>query len=760
MKNNILNRFAFSDLKKHKQDACIISITIFLVSIIVMLIMLSSPLLLHGDYFKNIIQNGSYNYSTSYFRYNENNRVDYLKSEAYVVGNDVLTLDDISHCWVYDYGKTLNHENMVAIEGDSSIIATHLKKGNMPLKDHEIALKQSVLDNWGYHADINDEIELSFVSYEDSSLSYTYVDESYDFKHFYDKDYKVETFKVVGILEETGNSSIIVSCKVDSLFQLYLKTEYDTNIQMNKVINNGNELHLDHVNSMNNYTGTMDEAIILVFIQVIIVVVAVTLIYGLTVSSFEKKQKDLTLLRSIGVTQKQMYYILFVQTIVISLLPIIISIAIAYFVSLALPQLLHINYQLKFDIFTMLWGACIVYCIVYGSYVVPALGVTKRSLSGSFDGYEFQHFYYQYKKHHFLNAFYLAWRSLVGLKKKMIVKVFLVALISISSVSVLRDIAMYTYDKLTNENQIMFTYSYMLNKDEFEDINLNIIKEDISHINDFSLIDVYENNMYGDNDENDISPYCSFIYRYDKQTKDYYNLIDLNPDEMIITSTYLDDLPQKYNVNDTVIFFGKEYKIAQIIDYPRDEVILHRDNYHKLNATESKELIFQFQSIEERRNALLNNNAFMKFKSHHVDSYVNASNELTLNSKSIIYHLCMISVLTMIYVCQYGYETIKQKEDIGSYQLLGMTGKELSKIYFYKSFIIALFGMLVGCIYDGLVWYYNHALKTITIDVIIVSFAVPYVITILMIAFISIMSLIPLIHIVKHNAFENKLTRD
>ena len=89
-----------------------------------------------------------------------------------------------------------------------------------------------------------------------------------------------------------------------------------------------------------------------------------------------------------------------------------------------------------------------------------------------------------------------------------------------------------------------------------------------------------------------------------------------------------------------------------------------------------------------------------------------------------------------------------------------MTGKELSNIYFYKSFIIALFGMLVGCMYDGLVWYYNHALKTITLDVVMTNFAVPYSITILMIALISIVSLIPLTHIVKHNAFENKLTRD
>ena len=71
MKNNILYRFAINDLKIHKKDALVTALTVFVISCIVMLITLLTPLY---SFLQIQQDNGTYNYFYEYLRSDENKR--------------------------------------------------------------------------------------------------------------------------------------------------------------------------------------------------------------------------------------------------------------------------------------------------------------------------------------------------------------------------------------------------------------------------------------------------------------------------------------------------------------------------------------------------------------------------------------------------------------------------------------------------------------------------------------------------------------
>ena len=65
----------------------------------------------------------------------------------------------------------------------------------------------------------------------------------------------------------------------------------------------------------------------------------------------------------------------------------------------------------------------------------------------------------------------------------------------------------------------------------------------------------------------------------------------------------------------------------------------------------------------------------------------------------------------IIYIYQLSYEILKQRETIGTYQLLGMRKFEIWRIYVYKSGMIALIGFVCAVYYHFADIYLNYGLN-------------------------------------------------
>lgn len=119
------------------------------------------------------------------------------------------------------------------------------------------------------------------------------------------------------------------------------------------------------------------------------------------------------------------------------------------------------------------------------SYFIPARGVVRKVLSGNFDGLEFQYFYYQYKKSHYLKPSYLAWRQLMTLKKKVVIKVFL---LSIASLFILRITGDIIIDNISyDEVQEIPTVNCFLEQEQFKQFDFNGFKSYIKQILQYQL---------------------------------------------------------------------------------------------------------------------------------------------------------------------------------------------------------------------------------------------------------------------------------
>lgn len=736
MKNNILNRFAINDLKTHKKDSIITIITIFIVSVISMTISFISPLLTYQQFLEEQYNYGNYTYHLYGLDHSE---LQEFKQSQFIINGEKETIDDITSCIRYHCGETLQNNIMYEIEGDESIIAVHLKEGRLPENKNEIAITQNVLSQWNYTDTINSQIKLVYIDSNQQLVT--------------------EEFQVVGLLDSYNCQIVVTQHKQDSsLSDFYIKTQYD------EKIDNAKELSLEQDTTVDDYNNTSYNAIILTMITALIIIIAASLMYGLTITSFEKKQKDYALLRSIGITQRQMYYIIFIQSLLLSVAPIVLSILLIYIVSIVLPLFVSLSIPMPFSLGEMIWNACIVFFIVLISYFMPARSVTRKALVGTFEGQEFQYIYYRYKKLHQMRPFYLAWRQLVSLKRRMIVKVFLIMIITVLTMLV----AGYTIlDRLYIEQR---NHKNMDNNTIQCEIAENLSQKDIQK--DFQnlmpyiqTVESYQciDSMYGIGDNIDLYRiYCTY---YDSQK-------DLQPGQMIVTRAFLDE----NDVDESQPFglAGYQFDIVGIDEDHEDvAVYLHEDDFQIFKEMFSDEEIesysyitFAFDNIEDKIEFLFNQaNDIAKLKEKYSITTYNYDSDETYQgsfiSSSSITRLLIISSLAVIYIYQFIFEILKQREDIGSYQLLGLTHKEIWSIYLFKSIIIISIGFVLGTLYylsDIYIIYKEYSLEQFALT--FENLCPAIILGVIVIIIILLLSLSPLRYIMKKEGFENKNIRE
>ena len=732
MKNNILNRFAFKDLKIHKKDSMSLLIMIFISSFIIFTISFVSQTYSKEKYEEYQYKHGTY----TYYTYDFDNNIEGTSIEIY---DKFVPLTSFDYCVFENYGIDFNGIRLMGLNGNPDVVGIHLTEGRFPENKNEIILNVKYLEQYNLDYAIGDVFDLLYRQ---------------DFEPFYKEiGENIETrVKVVGFIEGTSDYPLIVKLDNPINCQLFFATPHNAKVTGDRSTTNDAQMHLYRNYNVDDLYSISSVAYKLGIVEVLTVIISMILIYSISVISFDKKQRDYTLLRSIGITQKQLYYIIFIQTLMLSFIPLILSIVIHYILSVVMNVETTVNLYL--------WNIFKIIFIVFIGYFLPAHSITRQSLTGSFEGSEFQVFYYQYKKRHIMRPFYLGYRQLISSKKSTALKIILLSLVCIQILDIVRALSIEINKIEKTENRYNVAYyikdGYTSSKDNWDAIN-----EHASHIYALPYVELSGENRFP-------------IYCDNENVKDYYGY-EISPKEGECLINGYNLITFKDNFSDTFVF-----------DEYTDYVVLNKADYDRYKQQgEYMNLILVFDSIQQRTTMfknmsdrlndifedsaveidylnydVLNKDYLLNYNEDSIaninfnylpNNYVELSKIEEINEKSYILTMSLI----VIYVFLSSLDIFHQKEDIGTYQLIGMSFKEIKSIYFYKSLIISFVSIVCagGCY---LLKYYEYA----RYQNIYQYFVIPPVITII-IVFVTIWFIVyPLSFILKKDAFENKLTRD
>ena len=735
MKNNILNRFAFNDLRTHKKDSMSLLIMIFIASLIIFTISFISQTYSKEKYDEYQYKYGTYTYSFVSF----DNNIEGTSVEMY---NEFIPLSSLEYCVLENYGTDFNGIRLFNFNGNPDVVGIHLKEGRFPENENEIVLNERYLEEYDFDYTIGDVINLIYKK---------------DFEFFYKE--KREIFecqvKVVGFIEGTSDYPVVVNMDEPINYHLYFATPHNAKVTDNKSTTTDVHMNFIRNNKVDQLYSISSIAYKLGIVEVLTFVIIMTLIYSLSIISFEKKQRDYTLLRSIGITQKQLYYIVFIQTLMLSVFPILFSSIIHYLFSM----IMHVGTSL--DIY--LWNIFKILAIVFVGYFIPAHSITRQSLIGSFEEPEFRHFYYQYKKLHTMRPFYLGYRQLIASKKQALLKIVLIALVCMQIPDITSTLLGEKNKIVKTTNRYNVAYyikdDNMAHKDKWEFMN-----EYVSDIHFLKYMETPGNYRYP-------------IYCDSEDVRDYYQYqIIPQAGECLINGYRL--ISFKDNFDDEFVFDETtDYIVLNKADYER-----YYERYKRYG--EYHNVIFTFDSIQQR-NAMFKNVSYKLndiFEKHSI--YVDHHNYDVLNKEYILNYTDHISninftylpnhfmelskveenndkpyILTMsliiVYIFLSSLDTLHHKEDIGTYQLMGMIFKEIKAIYIYKSLLIGIIGLVFG---SGcyLLKYYEY----VRYQTIYQYLVIPPIITIIALIIIIYLSLLPINFVLKREAFDNKLTRD
>lgn len=727
MKPNILRRFAINDLKNHKLDSFVTSITIFIVILILLIGNLVIPIILNHDLLEAQYYYGYSEYS-SYFETKEEFESLKIISDGKQIFLDDKRIDDVV---VKDCGYTFYHDQVCDVEGNGSIVAYELLEGRNPENETEAAIKKSVLTKWGYPTKISQTITLSYLC-NDEVIQ--------------------KEFQVVGILEERGTCDI--SIKQDEC-ETYT-VAFNTDLPIDNVVQYGQDSNVIDGNFLENKDDQLNyweqniskqdinienariSRTLQAMINVIVIIIASGVLYGFILTSFEKRKKDFTLLRSIGATKRQLYYVIFLQTSLLAIIPIIIACILIEIIAIILSSILSISLLLS--------ASQLGYCIAtaYGMslvcYFIPARSATYQALIGAFEQQEFTYFYYRYKKLHQMRPLYLGWRKIASLKRKVIVKVIIIAFISFNLIHMVLPYLQTSDIDISNPN--LFQYELPL---DFDLNSLQELKDDVASLIVTKAYYSYEGVPYG------VRTYCN-----NDDLQHYYQIKELKRDEVVISKGALEELPVDNDTNE-IDFFDHTFKIIQVLDDNQDFVIFQEDDFKTYEIyfnqeTKYQELQLVFQDENQRNEAVLKHPNIMLTISRNDITYHPDETSSSINYVLVI----IISSLFIIYLYQAMFELLKEREDIGSYQILGLTNKEISKIYFYKLCYINSIGLLIGLGYFIMDKTYQYSFDAVM--KIPVLFAV--IISVMSLFVLSMLSLLPLRFILHNSGIENKNWRD
>lgn len=743
MKNNLLHHFAIQDLKTHRSDSKVTLFTLIALSFVIMMITFLTPLLLNSYILNSQAKHGSYDY-TSYTTYDKD---EILKTPITYQNKETMFKDaDFEYALVADIGYSYGDDSIHYIEGNKDILSIQLKDGHFPKKENEVAIKESTLKRLGYDIKLEQNIEVAYSYYQPTPEG---NEECYN---------AVGQWKVVGILQESGDTDILLGKQTTpQKYDVYIDTYKQENISVH------GDIKLDRVFDLNQDIGSKSQLdFLIVLVEFVLFIVGCIIVSGLTIASFENRKNDYTLLRGIGATKRQVYYIVFIQAMLLALLSIIVA-SIAYvIVGNVMILMIDTIIPLQFDWNYYLGCVFIIILMCLISYFMPARGATRRALSGSFESTEFQYFYYRYKKLHQMRPMYLGWRQLVNNKKQMIFKVFFVFIASLMTMSIIGD---YIYNiHLTHQRDeyvetsqnVILTYSPMVE-------NTNINTDDFKVFQPYAQ-DILFTHLYAFE-----NGYTHKIYCLDENVKKQFSLEQdqiLKSGEVIVSKGFdRDNENQIYSLADGSVFHVK----LILSNYEESFMIMSQDDFQKYaDLKHYQEVQASFKSIAQKNQAILafaKENPKMKYTV--IDSSLQQQRdyEYQMSKESVFdfptLRLALIIGTSVIYIYQLSFELFKQRETIATYQLLGLRKIEIWKIYMYKSLFIASLGFVFALYYhfaDMLIEHGGNGGWHIFMDPLpLLEQVIPALILIMILISLS---LLPIYSILKKDGLENKTIRE
>lgn len=720
MNSSVLNQFIMKDIYKHKKDYTIMAIVVFVASMIAFSFTLFSEVS-SSYHLKDYQHNkGSYTYVSHSIIQNE---------DLYLNGNKV-SIDIFPHAHTYVVGRDLQNEIIYAYEGNEDVIGVHLIQGRFPKNKDEIIVKEKYFKLWGYEAKLNENIVISYRTYEQI--------DSDDIVFKASQHAKVKEYRIVGIIqEECDYSALIKDNNFINAFEpyTYIETNKDDILYSDSVdVDYNSDINTIFDTSMNPYTLTL--------IEFLSIIVPFSLVYGIILSSFEVKNREYTLLRSIGITKGQLYYVAIIQSVIVSFLPIILSFII----------ILIFAYINSYDIslLALIWCLFKLVCIVIFSSLLPVFQSQRKSLTGAFENDDHSYIYYRYKKLHKMTPLYLGWRKFIILKKKSVVKIALLSLSVFLSVQVMFTLIVQNQQLSNDYSHTILTH---LDRGEY------ILKEDLGVINDYAsaihIFSYFESGHY----EQYLSSADSIfeVYALTPEVKDYFQIHDeLDRNELLINGS------QKKSYNGTLkdLYRKAEKRYTYYVFVNPDEFYSLTDNNY------IQKFILIFDSIDSQRELLTSHaNEYLDVLNHHhigkalIDGIIKDQMNYKMYRDVEDYVLplkCfLVAMSIIIFIYTFAFEMFKDKENIGTYQLLGLNIKEIITIYMFHLLILIFIGFVLGCsgAYLELIYNYGFIHK-------LIFYILPIILCLLIIVFVVVISMIPLLYLVKRNAFENKVARD
>lgn len=735
MKNNILNKFAINDLKIHYRDTIVTLATLSCLSFILMLITFLSPLLMNSHLLEQQSRYGAYDYIST--QYMDRDKID--KMQINLNGKMTsLKEADVSYAIKQSVGYVLPNGSISYIENDSSLIATKIESGRMPIDNQEIAVKKEILENLGYEEDLGE------------IVSIPYVDEN--------SQCQVQQWKIVGFLENKGSSSVVVGAPSrQGEYILYIDVHNQDEIL------NSQELQLEKMIDISKDIGNKSQLDFFVTIlQFIIFIVCGIILFGLTFASFENRQDDYVLLRGIGATKRQLYYIVFLQAVVFIVLSLVISSILLFIVGSVLKINIDTVIPFSFIPSYYLGNIFTVVLLVMISYFAPARAACQRALTGSFVGNEFQYFYYRYKKLHQMRPFYLGWRQLVNHKKQMIIKIFLIFMASLMMMNMMAEQILSQHFQQKKE--------HLIQSENNQEISLQFhpIDENKANLNldDFHIYESYAKEIrYFHTLEHHGYISSTKIYCYDETVKKEFHLQDtIKTGQVVISQGFHND-----NNIDLFVMDGENYTIASILEDCNDQfVIMSQEDFKEYgNLQDYQEVKIYFENVQQKTKGLIvfaNQNKMLEYIMY--DSLALAQEENNAYFEEDIDNVpfVMISIMigaSLIYIYQLSYEILKQRKTIGTYQLIGLKKLEIWSIYAYKSAFIALIGFSLALYYhfaDYIMKYVaNGGWKMFVLPSGLYHQFIP---ALLLVIVLIVLSLLPIYTILGKNGMENRNIRE
>lgn len=436
--NRTLYQLAYRNIKKYKKHYIMVCILIFGISLFYNIFMITQR-----SYFE---VNREYNIQKYGHWYIRGTIEDPVKFDN--IASSYAGYHDFLYAYLYNQGETTEGLEVGYANKDFFEICSHqLVQGEFPQQENQILVSQTVFEKQGYH--LNQKISLKF---DISDLT---------------------EYQIVGVIRNSQEGIFPdIYTRIDNQYQdITIFSDRPLAIKDGKEIYSGTQLQMDERDTLSlnpygfNHDPIMDKYYksqfnLAILLEGLILVIFVVM--ALTSISLKKRTHEFALLRGIGMTTKQLMimnlYEYMVCTVIAAVLGGLCSIGISYYIMRYIETQKQAFHFYLNSLETSLHIVLIIGLILI-ILMIPIYRSSKKALSGTFDGQQFQYIQIRYHQLRFQNKWRLAWRELKVNKK---IFFFLVIILTWHHSLILMNEVIHSYNEGESaETKIKYKQAYV-----------------------------------------------------------------------------------------------------------------------------------------------------------------------------------------------------------------------------------------------------------------------------------------------------------